>query len=283
MSLKEFMNLFRFNQENTLKIGVERECHLLRQGRIVPIAKEVLTWLKNNVPESRKKCYGFELSACQLEDRLEKPSEITEVKKLLYKNENELRKAEKILGFKRGFFSAAPANMPLDHYPDPRYDRIVKDLSLEALKAACRVTGVHIHIGMPNHRVALLVYNKVVKHFEMLCRLGCISNSKRLELYEQVTNDFTDWFFSERIKLFLNCLVDVKKPPVYSSWSKFFERARKSGFEKDPRRCWDFIRISPHGTIEFRMFDTTQNIDQIVIWANICRAICELYIRELDF
>ena len=276
-SIKLFMNQFSFHAENTLKVGVERECHLMKDGKIVPIAKQVLEWLWTN-NDGRCHCYGYELSACQLEDRTEKPCDLAEVKKLMLKNEADIQDAEKALGFRRVFLGAAPADIPLDHYPTERYDRIVQRLPRQALLAACRVTGVHILVGMPDHETALKVYNQVIKYFEMLCRLGYTFSSERLDLYEEVVDNADKISFSPRVRLFFEHLIEVRQPPPYADWQEFYTRACREGFVNDPRRLWDFIRISKHGAIEFRMFDTTSDLDRIVFWAATCRSLCETFL-----
>lgn len=276
-SLEEFKSKFQFNPQYALLVGAERECHLLRDGRIVPIAQEVLNhlWARTN---GRGCCYGYELSGCQLEERTAGPTELSCLKSTLLENEAEIVAVENELGFTRAFLGAAPEDMPLDHYPCERYDRIVSKMNRSTLLAACRVTGVHILIGMPSHAVALNVYNQVIKHFTMLCRAGCVTGHQRLQIYEQVVNDFgvPDWHISPRLQLFLDHLVEIREPPPYESWEQFYERACHDGFVDDPRRLWDFIRISVHGAIEFRMFDTTADIDKVVAWAVMCHGLCKV-------
>ncbi len=257
--MEQFKKLFRFNPENTLKLGVERECHLTDlNGNIVAIAQNVLGWLYSNT-NGRGKCYGYELSGCQFEERVERPCGLDEILGLMLRNQVEITMAERALGFKRCFLPLGPSDMPLEHYPDERYDRIVETLSFEALLTACQVTGVHILVGMPDPETALEVYNEITKHFFDLCRMG---------------NSYDEEIFSPRLKAFVKNLVDVCEPPAYGSWQDFYKRALKEGFDKDPKRLWDFIRISVHGAIEFRMFDTTKSLDKIVLWADVCQSIC---------
>ncbi len=275
MGFNEFLSKFEFREEYTLKIGVERECHLVDlNGKIAPLAPEVLLWLWAN-SDGRRICYTYELSACQLEDRIERPCDLIEVKSLMKKNEAEIKQAESLLGFSRRFSGIGPEDMPLDHYPDPRYDRIVKTLSENALRAACRVTGVHILIGMPDAITALKVYNHSVDYFEMLCRLGYNFQNERLDGYETVVDEVSI-SASPRMRLFFDHLVEIRKPPRYENWKEFYQRACREGFYEDPRRLWDFIRISRHGAIEFRMFDTTSDLDRIVFWALTCQSLCKL-------
>ena len=158
------------------------------------------------------------------------------------------------LGFGRLHFEVGPEDMSLAVYPDPRYQRISATLSREVLSAACRVIGTHVHIGMPDHEVALKVYNSVVEKVDELCEIGDGSSGRRLDLYRLMA---PQW-----------------RPMRYDSWENFFEVAQEENFSEDPRHCWTLIRISPHGTIEFRMFGSTDSLEKIIDWAKTCHRIC---------
>ena len=280
VAIDEFMGKFQFDPAKSLFVGVERECFLRRNGKIAPIAPEVLSYLRAN-NNGRGNCYGYELSACQLEDRTEMPCGIEGVRGLFQRNEQDITKAEQDLGFSRIFCGTGPEDMPTDHYPVERYDRIVAQMPREALLAACRVTGVHVHVGMPDHQTALRVYNQVVRFFPMLCQLGCVYFDGRLENYQMVVDQMSGIPVkqSQRINLFLKHLTNgVNCPPEYKNWRRFYERAVREGFVFDPRRLWDFIRISVHGTVEFRMFDSTNDLNLMVFWASLCQSLCKIAI-----
>lgn len=248
MSLSRFLKQFDFQPQMYLNIGVERECFLLRNGQIAPIAPEI-------IPGIDHPAVGYELSACQLEYRIG-PVALCEVHANIERMERLIFASENCLGFRHNFIEVAPDDMPLDVYPDPngRYQKIAVGMSREVLLAACQVTGTHIHIGMPSHDVALRTYNRVVSHCERLCELGDGSHKQRLMLYRKIEPN--------------------PAPHQYDSWEHFYEVACERGFEQNPRNCWDLIRISRHGTIEFRMFGATNDIGQIVSWAQECHAVC---------
>jgi gamma-glutamyl:cysteine ligase YbdK (ATP-grasp superfamily) len=250
--MRKFAEKFDFRKECSLHVGIERECFLTNlEGKIVPIAPNVLEHLTD------RQRFGYELSACQLEDRIG-PCKHGEVMRELIRNETDIKKVERILQFRRAHGEVAHENMPLDVYPDPtgRYQQIVKKMPRHILLAACRVIGTHVHIGMPDHDTALRVYNSVCSERERLCELGDGSRGKRLEIYKIMAPDYL--------------------PKHYKSWDDFHEKALRDGFENDPRKCWHLIRISIHGTIEFRMFGATSNLNEIVKWAEECHKLCRL-------
>ena len=135
---EKFCSQFTFNEHIAGCIGVEREAFLLRDGTIVPIAEEVLNHLTNHA--DNRGDYGYELSACQLEDRIG-PVWLEDLKKALFTREQDLALAEHALGFTRLYCDVAPATMPLDIYPDPtgRYQKITENMPRDILSAGLRV------------------------------------------------------------------------------------------------------------------------------------------------
>lgn len=249
--INDFMGKFRFVRANSGLIGVEQECFITDlSGNIIPKTPEILKVLSDG------ERFGYELSACQLEDRVG-PCRLDDVIGELEKNEEEINLAESRLGFRRTYQEVGPENMPLDIYPDPegRYQGIANDHPADVLLAACRVIGTHIHVGMPDHKTALRVYNHVIKHLERLCRMGDGSNGERLRLYKKVKPQ--------------------KALRPYRDWYDFCGHAIQERFFGNPRDCWFLIRISIHGTIEFRMFGAREDPKIIVAWARICHELCQ--------
>lgn len=252
--MQEFMNWFHFQPQYALSVGIERECFITdSDGSIMPWAPRVLDHL--GICDR----FGYELSACQLEDRVG-PCALSDAPKELQRNEADITRAEKAVGFRRLFTEVGPDNMPLDVYPDPagRYARIVESLSQEKLLAACQVTAVHVHIGMPDHHAALKVYNNVIRFLPELCTLGDGSTGRRLEIYKIMAPQHT--------------------PRPYSTWGDYRREALARRFVNDPRQCWDLIRISVHGTIEFRIFGSTSDLAKIHMWASRCHELCQTYL-----
>ena len=253
---KAFMDLFRFDPAKALSVGVEQECFLTDEsGTILPFAPRIIAGLPNREDDSLLPRYGYELSACQLEYKIG-PCHVGSVRDHLVKLEEELKVWEKSLGFKRLHSEVGPEDIPLDVYPDPsgRYQEIVKTMPRHVLLAACRVIGTHVHVGMPDLETALSVYNRVAPQCERLCAKGNGSFGERLEIYRTVAPECD--------------------PPQYVDWTGFYQTARAKGFDKDPRKCWTLIRISKHGTIEFRMFGATSSVERIASWVKLCHDLC---------
>jgi len=245
-----FMKLFNFDVSKSLWIGVERECFIEdREGNIVPRAPHILNGIDSNG------MFGYELSACQIESRIG-PCELGDIRQYLEDSDESLKCIMDNNGVKARHVEVGLENMSLEVYPDPsgRYQEIVKTMPRHVLLAACRVIGTHIHVGMPDHETALKAYNKVIGRCDWLCSKGNGSFGERLDIYRTVAPECD--------------------PLSYRDWHDFYRVACVRGFDEDPRKCWTLIRISRHGTIEFRMFGATSSIDRIVGWAKLCHDLC---------
>lgn len=250
---RSFHNMFKFDPKRTLHLGVERECFIVdRNGVIVPQAQRVLQSL---APIDVKKRFGYELSACQIEDRAG-PCPLDHLDNALLDGDVLLQDALEHLPLGVSYREVAPKDMSLAVFPDPtgRYQEITKTMPKRTLQAACRVIGTHVHVGMPDHETAISVHDKIVPSCKHLMRIGDNSNGKRLRVYAEVVGQ---------------CM-----PVAYGSWHNFYQTALDDGFDQDPRRCWTLIRISPHGTIEFRMFGATADRARVMSWARACHTLC---------
>lgn len=280
--MEKFMRLFRFDPTRVGYVGVERECFLQemgyfgRGGKILPQAPQVLHTLDTNgVPYTRVAGnywsgtpqevttfeparpgeFGYELSACQLESRIG-PCLLSDLPTALGVTQARLNTLLETHHLRALYTEVGPEDMPLEVYPDPsgRYERITQGMPREILLAACRVIGTHVHIGMRDHDMALRVYNRAVECYYDLCMRGNGSFGERLAIYRTMAPD--------------------AEPKPYATWEDYFKVAQERGFVEDPRKCWTLIRISVHGTIEFRMFGATADTRRVVEWASMCHRLC---------
>ncbi len=253
VSFEDFKKKFGFIPKKIGLVGVEREQFVVdTNGNIVPMAAKVLEHLSRG---GRKREFGYELSACQVESRVG-PVKIGDLYNQLSTQQGKMDQVVKSLGLDFNYHEVGPHDMPLDVYPDPtgRYQKIIIDMPREVLLAACRVMGTHVHIGMPSIETAIEVYNRVIANTENLCRMGDHSNGERLAIYKVMAKKW--------------------EPKPFMSPEHFYEVAKEEGFVHDPRKCWYLIRISVHGTIEFRMFGSTWNLNEILGWAKACHKLC---------
>lgn len=236
---------FNFQPDGHLMIGVEREFFLQRSGLIVPIAHEILqSWTHPAL--------SYELSACQLESHIG-PCRRPDIRRELEIIDRAVREAEVRLNFNSAHIEVAPEDMPLDVYPEERYINLAKILSRERLMGACRVAGTHVHIGMKDAETAMRVYNQVIDSWQYLAKIGDHSNGERLKLYTDMAPNY--------------------EPIRYENWDRYNAYLDSNGYN-GARDCYHFIRLSIHGTIEFRVFGATSSVDEIELWAHKCHDLC---------
>jgi len=257
ISLEEFENKFKFDKSKVLNIGLEREAFILKDNLIVPKSPDIISVIeKLNL---KWQSVGYELSACQLELRYG-PSEVGGIKNILRESEKEMAKIKSDNNFDLLFADVAPEEISLDVYPDPtgRYQNLSQTLPHEILRAACMVAGTHVHVGMPDLETAIRIYDCLIPHTKELLMSGDGSNGERIGLYQQMA---------------------PKCQPVFLKDEKeWYDRAVENGYVEDPRKCWTWIRISIHGTIEFRVFGSTPDLNKIEEWIYACHALCKKYL-----
>lgn len=246
--ITKFLQRFCFHPELAGYIGIEREQFLIspESGQCVPRAPEFLKTI--NDPQ-----WTYELSACQVESRTKPKQELSAIEHILCANESRGKVVATQMGLHLINREVGAMEMPLDVYPNPRYLEIAKTISRERLAAACRVTGIHVHIGTHTISDAILLHNAVLPHFESLCQLGDHSGGERLRLYKVMAEHW--------------------EPSAIHCPEHFFEIAQREGFSDHPRNCWKLIRISTHGTVELRMFGATDHVGEIMEWIQLLKTI----------
>ena len=251
VSYEEFRGKFTFRPLLRGHVGVEREFFLTGGDRQpVPRSHEFLELVDDAA-------WTYELSGCQVEHRTQPCGTAGTLRNNLVLGRKRGERAARKLGLRLSVMEVGPEDMPLAIYPhDPRYAQIAERIGEEKLRAACRVTGVHLHIGVVSLYEAIQVHNRFVPYVVDLCRLGDHSSGERLRLYSQ--------------------MAIRGEPPIYRSPQHFYEVACAANFADNPRNCWDLVRISRHGTVELRMFGMTSDTDEILHWVDMVLEVAEL-------
>ena len=253
MAFEKFMEQFRFRPELAGRIAVEREGFLVNQasGAIVPAGESVLAALQHSAFAAQ---YEPELSACQIEYHTG-PQIDSQLRPRIELLETELQRVLSVQGLRAVYQELAPATMPTDVYPKQRYRDIKRQVTSAMLLSACRVAGTHVHVGMSDFETARLTFNRAIKELPQLIKHGDFSEGKRLQLYQQMTK--------------------YAAPQPIESADHFYQLAVEQGFVDDPRSCWWLIRITVHGTIEFRPFGAVTSINTTMSFVDASLAACQ--------
>lgn len=243
--MSTFTSQFAFRPELTGFLGVEREQFIRRpDGKLTPAAPDLFTALGG---DGR---FGYELSACQIETKIG-PTSLEALPGELARARDALNGAAGNLNLVLSDDPVAESEMPLDVYPDERYRRLKEKLPRDVLLAACRVIGVHVHVGVGSMDEALEGHNRAARALYRLIEVGDTCRGERLRHYATMAPRWA--------------------PPIYRDIEDFEARAEKEGFLENPRDCYHLVRISKHGTVELRMFDGTGDLDLVAKWALIAR------------
>jgi gamma-glutamyl:cysteine ligase YbdK (ATP-grasp superfamily) len=251
--LGAFIQQMQFRPMLTGRVGLEREVFLSTDPEGSLMVPQAMRALKILVDSQYRSHFVPELSACQLEYRTS-PVKIDDLAEELITLDDDLCKRLAPIGLYPVYREVGPADMPLNVYPEDRYAVISGRMRIEVLRAACRVTGTHVHVGMPDLETAIRVYNHVIEHTDELIELGDGSAGERMRLYRIVSP---------------RC-----DPFGVDSAQDLYRLAREQGFDSNLRNCWWLIRITRYGTIEFRVFGNTLDIYKVEEWARVCHKLC---------
>ncbi|MFH1896274.1 MAG: hypothetical protein ABH814_02250 [bacterium] len=243
---EQFLGKFNFDPGKRGFLGVEIEWFLTQVGKpdqVVPLAPLFLNGMG--------KAWGYELSACQVEYHT-KPSREAPLRDLQRGVKAGKERATQVR-LELGGYELASESMPLDVYPhDKRYAKIAAKLPEHVLRAACRVAGTHIHVGVKSIEEAIAVHNRLTAQLQLFLNMGDHSQGERVRLYKVMAP---------------NCV-----GPYYENPKHFYRVAKEQGFLANPRDCYHLVRINPVGTVEVRAFGSTLNVDEIALW---CQSVKE--------
>lgn len=241
--------------------GIERERFILNaQNQIVPEIGKLLPLVQKIARERDVSMdrFTYELFAGQIEDRTPPCCDLFSLRDSLVVNDNILNLAiNKLnLSFDYSEFVDVEKIASFDVNPfDERHKKIWASIPEERRMSASVVAAVHVHISV-NEDDAVQLLNlcrkDVVDH---LISLGDHSCFKRINAYRIMAE--TDGV-----------------PPLFSNFSEVMNYITLSGGEKN---IWDLVRYKPStGTVEFRMFGTTPNVDEIIGYVNACLSVSKI-------
>lgn len=256
-SFDAFMGHFGFDRTKAGLVGIERESLIRDKAtkRIRPVSPLVLDMIWDQRPDLISRIKP-ELSRCQLEETT-RAERIDMVGTSLEETNAVVTAALAAFGYEPQYTDIGPSTMPLEVYPEPRYEKIAATRPKEQLLAACRIIGIHVHVGMESPEMALAAYNFAIKNLYSLRLRADRTRGARMKLYQ--------------------AMVPEPEPIPFASWHDHYVHALEHGYADNPRNNWMLVRISRYGTLEFRLFDGVDDIEEIVGIAKECRALCRTF------
>jgi len=237
-------------------VGIERERFIVERdsGKIIPVIGKLLP-LVHPIAHERgisPSLFGYELYAGQIEDRTPPCCSFGELKKALLLNDGILN----LLASQNGWdfiFTEFATNLRLENLQcnpfDVRHAKIWQSISNERKLAASQVAACHVHLRVTETKALKILNAADEKVIQKLIQKGDHSNGRRVRAY--------------RIMAQTNGI-----PPKFTDVSDLLRYIKSKGGE---RNVWDFVRYKPSTqTIEFRMFGTTRNVEEIIDYVREC-------------
>jgi gamma-glutamyl:cysteine ligase YbdK (ATP-grasp superfamily) len=237
--------------------GIERERFIVnRLGQIIPAIGTLLpkVWelAKNSGIPEPEKLFSHELFAGQIEDRTPPHRNLRELKKSLELNDRIMLEAasQLDLGFDYSEFVEAERITSLEVNPfDQRHKQIWQSIPPQRRIAASIVAAMHIHVSVTSDEAVKLLNFCRKDVIDKLIDIGDHSNRKRINAYRIMAE-------TEGV------------PPTFFSSAEVMDYINGKGGEKN---VWDLVRYKPSTeTIEFRMFGTTQSVEEVLGYVKAC-------------
>ena len=240
--------------------GIERERFFVNaSGTIVPAIGIVLPRAHElaraqGLDEFR---FTYELFGGQVEDRTPVCADLAQVKQTLTENDLLLIRAAQENGYSFDYSEFADAERISDLVVNPfdaRHASIWTTLTPERRVAASVVAAVHVHLSVQEAEVVPILNHCRREVIEELITLGDHSGRKRITGYCAMAQ--TDGV-----------------PPIFTTFDQVMAYVTEKGGEKN---VWDLVRFKPSTqTVEFRMFGTTPDIEEICGYVRACRAVID--------
>lgn len=252
------MVLLQLKGDGMRTIGIERERFIVNsKGKIVPSIGTLLPRIRERAAkrEIDPELFTYELFAGQIEDRIPPCKNKAEVTLALVRNDAVMTEAADELALAFDYSEMADANR-IDRFEvnpfNERHAHIWSAISKERRIAASQVAAIHVHLAALPHE-AVSVLNKCREDVvQRLIALGDHSGLRRIRAYQ--------------------AMAEVSGvPPIFTSFDEIMNYIDSKGGEKN---VWDLVRYKPSTkTVEFRMFGTTPNIDEILGYIDACCAV----------
>jgi len=244
---ERFFKQFRFKKHLDGYFGIERERFLeFPNGKLAPLARRFL----ENTSSSGWIC---ELSACQVENITHPYKNFASLKKELDLNDKKGNIIAQKMGVKISARELAPKNMPMNICSNRQCRSTVLSMTKLMREVSFRIADTHFHLGTESLEKAIFLHNFLRPYILEFYKLADYSEGKRFLLYKKASPD---------------CF-----PPHYKNPDHFLKIAIEQGFADNPKQCGHLLRISIHGTVEMRMFGSTENNEKTIGWLKAVRRI----------
>lgn len=258
---------FTRNERST--IGVELEVHVVdaRSGDLVPAATELLAEMGRRHGSGEHPNVKHELFESTIEivtGVCDNPDEAWRDLRQTFDELNEVARDRGLRIMSAGTHPFALARQQVVS-PDPRYHDLVENLQWPARRLL--ICGTHVHVGVRSGAASIAIVNEIRRWLPVFLALSVSS-----PYFEGEDSGLA----SARTKIFEG-LPTAGLPPVLDDWSDFetfMDTLIRSACISSVREVWWDVRPHPDfGTVEFRMCDAVQTLDEAAVLAALAQSL----------
>ncbi len=236
-----------FHPDNPFTIGIELEVRLIDAQTKKPANRS--PYLFEHLPKKLRPNIHKELLQSMIEIVTPVCNSADEAADFIMNALHALRD----IGASEGIELAALATHPFERkgdskrFEDPRYDVLAQELQIVLRNFL--ISGLHIHIGLPNEVAAINGYNASIKYLPLFLALSANSpfamgedtglQSYRNKIFQRLPRAGIPEYFE-----------------TYSEYCKLIDRLMESGMIESIKDVWWDVRLhQTFGTIELRVCD----------------------------
>ncbi|OQX60113.1 MAG: hypothetical protein B5M52_01110 [Helicobacteraceae bacterium 4484_230] len=244
-----------FNPQRAFSIGVELEIRLLDKNSLKP--KNCSPYIFAHLPDNIKENVHKELLQSMIEivtPVCDSAKEAADFVSNTLKTVSKIAKGDDIV---LASLATHPFETKEDNkiFHDPRYEAFAKELQIVLTNFL--ISGLHIHIGMPDGMTAIRAYNATIKYMPLFLALSTNSpfehgedsglHSYRTEIFQQLPRSGIPESFES-----------------YDDYCELLDQLKETRTIESIRDVWWDVRIHQvFGTVELRICDAFYNYDRL--------------------
>ncbi|OQX73795.1 MAG: hypothetical protein B6D59_04680 [Campylobacteraceae bacterium 4484_4] len=244
-----------FNPENAYTVGVELEVRLLDKKTLMP--RNEAAYFFTHLPDTLGKHIHKELLQSMVEIVTPVCESADEAADFITRALHTLAG----IGAKREIVLAALATHPFEHKED---NEIIHDARYEAFAQELQIvlrnfliSGLHIHIGMPDSEAAIRSYNAAIRYMPIFLALS--ANSPYIQGEDSGLQSYRTNIFQRLPRAGI-----PQRFESYEAYCALIDQLMKTGTIESIKDVWWDVRIHQiFGTIELRVCDAFYDYERL--------------------
>jgi hypothetical protein len=242
-TFEEFQLGFSFDPAKRGWVGIENEFRLTRGGISVPEAEVALRLVRGSILYAKdRQLVDKEFSACEFEIKNHPHPTLQASIHAMAEMTHWCRTLLAQSGLELVCSELVDADVPLDVYPDPRYE-VIAQVCERRRRAMCRVAALQFTVGVGDEDEMIAVHNRLISALpSILDDPSCIHPDRRRLFEEDIYPAISDF-----------------RP--YRDMRDLYEHMVLLRVIDQLSNHWPWVRCRPFGAVEFRAFGAIDDPD----------------------